>query len=47
MIVDGRKKYKDWYLKSDISLFVIKPTIITCNLFDLKVISFGDIMGQR
>jgi len=25
----------------------MKPTIATCNLFCLKVIIFGDIIGQR
>ena len=34
------KKYKYWQHKSNISLYVMKPTITTCNLFYLKVIIF-------
>ena len=34
------KKYKDWQYKIDISLFIMKPTITTYNIFYLKIIIF-------
>ena len=45
LTVYGKKK--DWQHKSDISLYVMKPTIVTCNFFYLKIIIFWDIIGQR
>jgi hypothetical protein len=39
------KKYKDWRHKSDISLFITKPTIVTYNFFYLKVNIFRDIIS--
>jgi hypothetical protein len=41
------KKYKDSQHKSDISLFIVKPTITTCSVFYFYVIIFEDIIDQR
>ena len=47
LVLDDKKIHKDWQHKTDISLFIMKPTIITCNLFYLKSNYFVDIIGQR
>ena len=47
LTVNGKKNHRDWQHKNDISLFIMKPTILIGNLFYLKVIIFGDIIGQR
>jgi len=40
------KKYKDSQHKSDNSLFIVKPTITTCNIFYFDSIIFEDIIDQ-